>query len=77
MEQNYRDKQRKSYTLMRRTYDITMAMLILGLAVVLLFGEYWHIERITNIDKVLRYLMAGISVLYGGFRLYRGIKAEY
>jgi len=77
MEQNYRDKQRKSYTLMRRTYDITMAMLILGLAVVLLFGEYWHIERIANIDKLLRYLMAGISVLYGGFRLYRGIKAEY
>ncbi len=77
MEQNYRDKQRKSYTLMRRTYDITMAILILGLAVVMAFGEYWHIERIASIDKLLRYLMAGISFLYGGFRLYRGIKAEY
>lgn len=77
MENNARDRQQKSYVTMRRTYDITMAILILGLAVVLLFGDYWHIERITNIDSVLRYLMAGISILYGGFRLYRGIKAEY
>ncbi len=77
MENRSRDRQRKSYILMRRTYDLTMAMLILGLAVVLIFGDYWHIERIMGIDKLFRYMLAGISILYGGFRLYRGIKADY
>lgn len=62
---------------MRRVYDFAMAMLILGLAVVLLLGDRWNIENITNLDPLLRYLLAGVSLLYGGFRMYRGIKAEY
>ncbi|MBC7587990.1 MAG: hypothetical protein H7178_06470 [Chitinophagaceae bacterium] len=77
MDNSSRDRNQKSYILMRRTYDFAMGLLIIGLAMVLLLGEAWHIERIMNIDKVLRYLLAGVSFLYGGFRLYRGIKAEY
>jgi hypothetical protein len=77
MENRPRERQEKSYILMRRIYDFTMAIFILGLAMVLFFGEKWNIERIINIDPILRYLMAGVSLLYGGFRIYRGIKAEY
>jgi hypothetical protein len=77
MESRSKERQQKSYTLMRRIYDFAMAMLILGLAMVLLFGERWNIQRIINLDPILRYMFAGISILYGGFRIYRGIKAEY
>lgn len=77
MQESFRDKQQKSYTLMRMTYDLAMAVLILGMAVVMLFSERLKIDQISSIDTTFRYLFGGICVLYGGFRLYRGIKRDY
>lgn len=62
---------------MRMTYDLVMALLILGMAVVMIFAEKLKIEQIMSIDNTFRYLFGGICVLYGGFRLYRGIKRDY
>ena len=62
---------------MRMTYDLTMAVLILGMSVVLLFSERLKIDQISSIDTTFRYLFGGICILYGGFRLYRGIKRDY
>jgi len=77
MQESFRDKQQKSYNLMRMTYDLTMAVLILGMAVVLLLCERLKIDQISSIDTTFRYLFGGICILYGGFRLYRGIKRDY
>ncbi|MEI8099166.1 MAG: hypothetical protein WCG74_10035 [Sediminibacterium sp.] len=77
MQESFRDKQQKSYTLMRMTYDLAMAVLILGMAVVMLFSERLKIDQISSIDTTFRYLFGGICILYGGFRLYRGIKRDY
>ncbi|MCX6298692.1 MAG: hypothetical protein NTY72_06320 [Bacteroidetes bacterium] len=77
MQESFRDKQQKSYTLMRMTYDLAMAVLILGMAVVMLFSERLKIDQISTIDATFRYLFGGICILYGGFRLYRGIKRDY
>lgn len=62
---------------MRMTYDLTMAILILGMAFVLFFAEWLKIEQIMAVDLTFRFLFGGICVLYGGFRLYRGIKRDY
>ena len=62
---------------MRMTYDLTMARLFLGMAVVMLLAENFKIESIASIDAVFRYMFGGICLLYGGFRLYRGIKHDY
>ena len=70
MQESFRDKQQKSYTLMRMTYDLAMAVLILGMAVVMLFSERLKIDQISTIDATFRYLFGGICILYGGFRLY-------
>jgi hypothetical protein len=59
------------------TYDLVMALLILGMAVVMIFAEKLKIEQIMAVDDTFRYLFGGICVLYGGFRLYRGIKRDY
>jgi hypothetical protein len=59
------------------TYDLVMALLILGMAVVMIFAEKLKIEQIMAVDNTFRYLFGGICVLYGGFRLYRGIKRDY
>ncbi|SJZ76174.1 hypothetical protein [Sediminibacterium ginsengisoli] len=77
MANDFREKQQKSYTLMRRVYDFAMALLILGMAVVMLFAEQLRIEQLSGIDNMFRYLFGGICVLYGGFRLYRGFKSDY
>ncbi|MCW3087406.1 MAG: hypothetical protein JWQ78_792 [Sediminibacterium sp.] len=77
MENDFDAKKRKSYTVMRMTYDLTMALLLLGMAVVMLFAEKLKIEQLSSVDPVFRYLFGGICLLYGGFRLYRGIKREY
>ncbi|MEI8074786.1 MAG: hypothetical protein WCH78_08555 [Bacteroidota bacterium] len=59
------------------SYDLVMALLILGMAVVMIFAEKLKIEQIMAVDDTFRYLFGGICVLYGGFRLYRGIKRDY
>jgi hypothetical protein len=77
MQESFRDRQQKSYTLMRMSYDLVMAVLILGMAVVMLFPEKLKIEQIMAVDNTFRYLFGGICLLYGAFRLYRGIKRDY
>jgi hypothetical protein len=77
MEERFRDKQQKSYTLMRMTYDLTMGLLILGMAFMLFFADRLKIVQIADLDLTFRYMFGGICLLYGGFRLYRGIKKDY
>lgn len=77
MENEFRDKRQKSYILMRRIYDFTMAILILGMAVVMLGAKKLNIEELISVDSSFRYLFGGICLLYGGFRLYRGFKRDY
>lgn len=77
MELDFREKQRKSYRVMRMIYDLSMAVFILGMAFILLLAEQLKIEQLTMIDPMYRYLMGSMSVLYGGYRLYRGIKRDY
>ncbi len=62
---------------MRMTYDIGMAVFLIGMAVFLLLGNFWGIEQILTIDSTFRYMFGSICLLYGLFRLYRGIKREY
>jgi hypothetical protein len=77
MEKDFRDKQRKAYVIMRIIYDFSMAILILGMGFVVLFGEKLKIPQLTGVDPLFTYLFSGICLLYGGFRLYRGFKRDY
>jgi cell division protein FtsW (lipid II flippase) len=77
MEREFEQKKQKSYALMRMTYDLTMAVLFLAMAVVMLFAEQLNLEQFISVDPLFRYMFGGICLLYGGFRLYRGIKRQY
>jgi uncharacterized membrane protein len=75
MENDFRAKQKKSYNLMRMSYDLTIAVLLLGMAVIMLFADKLNIEQLLDKDnEFFRYFFGGLCLLYGGFRLYRGIK---
>lgn len=63
MELDFREKQRKSYRVMRMIYDLSMAVFILGMAFILLLAEQLKIEQLTMKDPMYRYLMGSISVL--------------
>ena len=78
MENDYRVKEKKSYSVMRMTYDLTIAVLLLGMAVIMLFAGKLGIEQLADKDnEFFRYFFGGLCLLYGGFRLYRGIKRNY
>ena len=77
MDNDFRSRQEKSYILMRRIYDFSMSFLILGMAVVMLFAPKLGIVQLIDVDPLFRYLFGGICLLYCGFRLYRGIYANY
>lgn len=77
MESSYRDRQRKSYNLMRTVYNITMGIIIIGIGVVMLFNNKLGLDLFETIDPVMIYAFSGLCFLYGAFRLYRGIKKDY
>jgi hypothetical protein len=77
MESSYRDKQRKSYNLMRTVYNITMGLIILGIGVVMLFNEKLGLNLFEEMNPIMIYGFSGLCIIYGVFRLYRGIKKDY
>ena len=78
MENDFRVKQKKSYNLMRMSYDLTIAILLLGMSVLMLFADKLKIEQLASKDnEFFRYFFGGLCLLYGSFRLYRGFKRDY
>ncbi|MFY7899548.1 MAG: hypothetical protein ACOVNY_05140 [Chitinophagaceae bacterium] len=77
METDFREKQKKSFEVARMAKDITMALLILSMAVVMFFAKQLNLEGIAEFDKLFRYIFGGLCLLYGGFRMYRGVKRDY
>jgi uncharacterized membrane protein YfcA len=54
-----------------------MSFLILGMGVVMFLGAKLGIAQLVDVDPLFRYLFGGICLLYGGFRLYRGVYPNY
>jgi hypothetical protein len=77
MDNEFRTRQEKSYNLMSRIYHFSMSFLIFGMAVVMFLGAKLGIVQLIDVDPLFRYLFGGICLLYGGFRLYRGIYPNY
>lgn len=76
MNSGFEERKQKSYMVMRMTYDLVMAVLFLSMAVIMLFAVQLKLEQFTGVDPMFRYLFGGICLLYGGYRLYRGIKRQ-
>ena len=78
MENDFRTNQKKGYNAMRMSYDLTIAVLLLGMAAAMFFAERLGLDQFAGPDNDLfRYFFGTICVLYGGFRLYRGLKRNY
>jgi hypothetical protein len=69
------DSQRKNYILRRSIMDYGMGGLILGSGLFFVFGPRFGYSF--KIDDLLRYSFAGLCIIYGLFRMYRGYKKNY
>jgi hypothetical protein len=67
---------RDTPTLMRTIYSITMGALWTGVGLFFLFHRKWGYDMKLNSssDILLTNIFGGAAVLYGLFRIYRGIK---
>lgn len=67
----------KRYVRMRSTMDIGMGILWAGMGVFLLFIKKFSPVLALQYDEKLLMAFGGVCVLYGLFRVYRGIKKNY
>ncbi|MEP6845135.1 MAG: hypothetical protein ABI861_04000 [Panacibacter sp.] len=76
MDDDFRDRSRKNYNTMRNVYNVTIGILIIGIGLLMFFNDAAGLNLFQQFDKTMIYAFGGICILYGGFRLYRGLKKE-
>jgi len=69
------DKRAKGYQLRRSIMDYGMGIIIFCLGIFFLLAPRLGVTF--GIDDLFRYLFAGLCILYGIFRIYRGYKKNY
>ena len=74
MDNEFRLKQKRGFSTVQRVRSITMAIILLGMSFVMFAADKLNLEQIMSMDNIFRYFFGFICLLYGGFRLYRGIK---
>ncbi len=78
MDNDYKSRRQKSYTNMQTVYNVSMGILITGIGVMMFFNEEIGLNLSDKFDgdSLMIYLFGSLCLLYGGFRLYRGIKKD-
>jgi hypothetical protein len=69
------DIRKQGYILRRAILDYGMGVIIIGIGIVVLLAP--KLGLTLAIDDLFRYLFAGLCLLYGGFRIYRGSRKNY
>jgi threonine/homoserine/homoserine lactone efflux protein len=77
MLEEYEKKRRKQVSFMRSLMDYAMGIVIIGLGVLLFFHDKFKIEINERISPNAVKVLGVIFVLYGAWRIYRGIKKNY
>jgi uncharacterized membrane protein len=75
MNNDLEQKRKRSYINRRSIMDIGMGLLIAGFGVYFMSSKV--IKKAYEDDAYLLYLFAGLCILYGGFRVYRGVQKNY
>ena len=81
MDESFRNQQRKGYVQMRSVADFTMASIILIIGLIMLIGDKVGLPALKQLvetrDPLIRYMLGGLCMLYGSFRMYRAFKKDY
>ena len=70
------DQKTKRYIGMKSIMDIGMGLLYVGVGTFILFAKKFNFEN-EFVDSIIGKIFAGLVILYGIWRIYRGIKKDY
>lgn len=70
------DPQTKRYILRRSIMDIGMGVIYIGVGIVILFANKFRLYN-EFAESLWGKIFAGLFILYGSWRVYRGIKKDY
>lgn len=74
--ENTPDSKTKRYILMKSIMDLGMGFIYIGVGVIILFAKYFHLFN-NFTESIAGKIFAGLVIIYGGWRVYRGIKKDY
>ncbi|MBS1659554.1 MAG: hypothetical protein JST68_00745 [Bacteroidetes bacterium] len=75
MENEDQNRRRQEYSLRRAIMDYGIGVIIMGIGVFLLLAPKLRVA--VNVDDLNRYMLSGLFLLYGAFRIYRGRRKDY
>jgi hypothetical protein len=70
-----RDKRERNYIIMRSVMDYGMGLVIFSFGVFLFFSDRLGFDF--QIEPFFRYFFAGMCLVYGAWRMFRGYKKSY
>lgn len=74
--ENTPDKKTRRYVLMRSITDLGMGFIYLGVGFVILFAKQLNLYSGFASGKLAK-IFAVVVIIYGGWRVYRGIRKKY
>jgi hypothetical protein len=70
------DPKTKRYIGMKSIMDIGMGIIYIGVGAFILFAKKFNFEN-EFVDSTIGKIFAGLVILYGLWRIYRGVKKDY
>ena len=70
------DSKTRRYLGMRSLMDFGMGIIYIGVGIFIFFAKKFHMQNDFNEGVVVK-VFACIAILYGVWRIYRGIKKDY
>lgn len=77
MIEEFQEKQRRQRGRVRSIMDYTMGCVFLLLGIYFLVYKEFGLKLLNREPSSIDYLIGGLFVLYGGWRIYRGYKKNY
>jgi hypothetical protein len=74
--ENTPDPKTKRYILMKSIMDFGMGFIYIAIGIVIFFPALLHLN-INFGDNLLAKIFASIVIIYGAWRIFRGIKKDY
>lgn len=74
--ENTPDRKTKRYIMMRSITDLGMGLIYLAVGIVVLFAKQFHFKNDFALSVPAKFF-AGMAIIYGAWRIYRGIKKKY
>ncbi|MDH7464082.1 hypothetical protein QEG73_22485 [Chitinophagaceae bacterium 26-R-25] len=75
MDDKFQERKEKNYSIMRSVKDYGMGIVILCFGIFFAFSDKLGFKF--GVEPLLKYFFAGLCIIYGGWRIYRGYQKNY